>query len=541
MKRLALARVNDAVRILGIPALTCGVRFEVEAGHGTASWRPSPGGGLPLITVDQQLALTLSDEALEALLVHEIMHHQGVNTNLLRPGGKNPLLLNLALDIYLERLLSFRCVHLARSFRELNDVVLADANISRRTPLAQSLIMLVHSQPDFLKMPRGFKTRHNQIWRGRIRLTPADIYELLASARGAERLSVEDFPVALRARLRLHQEQIEQLGRTELEGDFSNTTSQSELPSDSGAEAGSRPSEEAARGEEADQKRSKRDWPTDTAGRIRSADDLRFTVTLNQVVADFEARRKRRIGSDAGPVPAARRGEANRTPGESSGAPGNARFNPALALHTLQDGTGVPQIVSSPFLVNPTAGAIAKYLGPTHELYYDNIEVRSPRLSCVYVDVSGSMHVHMDKIVAFARALKRRRPANVFAFATVVKPTRLDDLAQGKFTCGGGTEINAVLRHVLARRLSQFFIVTDNGSHVDQSLLRRVQQRGIESLALVFDCCPPIPWSRTYHHQSCSSNSRSLFSKTADSPFGREFFKRGTAWRETIAGNAPGR
>ena len=90
---------------------------------------------------------------------------------------------------------------------------------------------------------------------------------------------------------------------------------------------------------------------------------------------------------------------------------------------------------------------------------------RDNRQAFVYFDVSGSV---ADEVPSVAQALLpycRRGLCTVHVFSTVVNSTTARDLAARKFVSTGGTDIDCVLRHVLAlparKRPRSVVVVTD--------------------------------------------------------------------------------
>lgn len=453
---IAEQRVYEAVRLMRAPVLTCGIRFEIVEGHGSASWSKRPGDKKSTIQIDRELAERLSINCLSALILHELSHACGINFRLIDPTDKHPVLVNLALDIILERTLSER-QHLRHSLRELNNEILGDLASRKKLTLSESTIYLVHSRPPMELMPRGFKTRWNQVWRGRIRFLPEDVYALLASIK---KFDLSSLPPRYRRRYTPGQRNV-----PELTFESSQSWEQDRLKSDSNelstVESALAPAV----------------WQlSDVKEFIKN--EIHFSSANNILI---EERSSRQFGH------------------ETQWLKSKLRFDPANAIRQLVHSGNQTKIVSSPFLINPTPGAIANYLSPTPQLYYDNFESSTPSLSAVYIDVSYSMKQSYPDIVSFAKTLKLFRPANVFIFSRKVEPISLNQLCTGRFFTSGGTSIDSVLKHVLLRKPKQFFIVTDNEDVVCPSLLRNLKTAGIQSLALVFGDDRRIPWDQSYY------------------------------------------
>jgi hypothetical protein len=173
-------------------------------------------------------------------------------------------------------------------------------------------------------------------------------------------------------------------------------------------------------------------------------------------------------------------------------------FDTFAAVRELTDVGDELTIAHSPFLSNPTSKGVADYLSGQPQLYFENWVRHTPTLSCLYFDVSGSMSEHLPQMVAFAATLQTLRPTKVFVFDSEVTQVTLDDVATGRVFTGGGTNINAVLEHVLQHQPRQFFIVTDNMDHIRPGLLIKLKEARIQSLALVFGS-QRQPWDRAYY------------------------------------------
>ena len=109
---------------------------------------------------------------------------------------------------------------------------------------------------------------------------------------------------------------------------------------------------------------------------------------------------------------------------------------------------------------------------------------RDNRRAFVYFDVSGSV---ADEVPSVAQALLpycRRGLCTVHVFSTVVNSTTARDLAARKFVSTGGTDIDCVLRHVLAlparKRPRSMVVVTDGYTgRPDAALAARFRAAGM--------------------------------------------------------------
>jgi hypothetical protein len=74
----------------------------------------------------------------------------------------------------------------------------------------------------------------------------------------------------------------------------------------------------------------------------------------------------------------------------------------------------------------------------------------TPSRSHVYLDVSGSMNNWLPALIGLLIPYVANGRAAIFQFSTAVDKLSLDDLKRGKLRTTQGTDINAVLAHVLA-------------------------------------------------------------------------------------------
>jgi hypothetical protein len=424
-------RLYQAVRLLNGPLLSSRITFKAVADIGSAAWLKRKESERALIVVDSQLCETLPIEVLQALIVHELMHEVSVNDRLLHPVGRSRLLVNLALDIYLERALS-KNRRYAKSLRKLNDQLLDTSQLTKQSKLADAMVFFVHSAPPFALMPRGFKTRWNQIWRQGIRWTAEDIYSMLAAIPNAK--SLDNIPAAggfqtrysdgfREPQLVLDQPIRNRLGRPEASFTISEM---SEFLED----------------------------------RLSSAFRIKVQVKPHQT--------------------------RNFTKGRQW-IQKQSHFELGTAVRFLLGEETQAKTNYQPLLLAPTANGIAQAMSDIPQLYYENYAPDFKTIAPIYIDVSGSMQEYFESIIDFARALVQLRPTKIFCFDLGVRQSSLSKIINGEAFTGWATSFNAVLRHVLHYRPKRFFVITDDLDTCDCELRAEVRRQGIESRALIFD------------------------------------------------------
>lgn len=149
--------------------------------------------------------------------------------------------------------------------------------------------------------------------------------------------------------------------------------------------------------------------------------------------------------------------------------------------------------------------ALRSITGVSPLIYRSSIQeprVRRARLPVVhlYLDVSGSMNQCLPYLTAVCREPFRRGELKVFAFSTVVSEAKGTDLSRIPIKNTGGTDIDAVLRHLndipSGRRPKVVLLATDG--YVGRPAASLLRQLGrIRTIAAITD--PPYlddlqPW-----------------------------------------------
>jgi len=153
----------------------------------------------------------------------------------------------------------------------------------------------------------------------------------------------------------------------------------------------------------------------------------------------------------------------------------------------------------------PARERLAQAFGAPRPLLFDDHrvhEARVPGQSCVYLDVSGSMYDLLPPLRAALAPLRRELGTALFLFSTAVFASDGARFDRGQLRSTGGTDMDAVLRHLLARPAGppcRVLIVTDGYvGRADPARLAALAARGITLHAAVcgwHDALPTCPWA----------------------------------------------
>lgn len=88
-------------------------------------------------------------------------------------------------------------------------------------------------------------------------------------------------------------------------------------------------------------------------------------------------------------------------------------------------------------------------------------EIKTP----IYLDISFSVLPFLDRIRLLLSAIMQSYKFKLYCFSTDVKKLTIDEVENGKFSSGGGTNINEVFKHYFSlkreERGEKIFIITD--------------------------------------------------------------------------------
>lgn len=185
-RRLAQSRLYGVVTALGdLGDLILENAFRVTDQVATACWATRQSDGRTMILVSDKLALTLPDDELQVLILHELWHAAGANN---KYHFRDPFKLqktendldsrerwarlhhtaaNLALDIALEQAMGFQRKEVQWALDRLRQRLILDglrASRSKRTlPLAKAIPVLTCRNPWRIRLPVAVKRVHEYL------------------------------------------------------------------------------------------------------------------------------------------------------------------------------------------------------------------------------------------------------------------------------------------------------------------------------------------------------------------------------------------
>jgi hypothetical protein len=127
--------------------------------------------------------------------------------------------------------------------------------------------------------------------------------------------------------------------------------------------------------------------------------------------------------------------------------------------------------------------------------WYKNNQQRSDeeqRSVKLYVDVSGSMYDQLKWVIRLIREMQARSRPDLYVFSTVICPTSIEELIEGKFSSTGGTSFNEVIEHFCnIAPEPRCLIITDGIDHVSAEKKKLLDDSGKEANVLIVENhCP---------------------------------------------------
>jgi len=129
------------------------------------------------------------------------------------------------------------------------------------------------------------------------------------------------------------------------------------------------------------------------------------------------------------------------------------------------------RIVSSVFPDNPSRrdiGLLSAGIVPV--LWRNRVRDNKKKSQgvAVYVDVSGSMHTVLPKVLSVIASL-RKNISKVFQFSNKVSEASLEDTSKGKIKSTGGTDFDCVIEHAVKNDYSKIVVITDGYAGVNSA------------------------------------------------------------------------
>lgn len=400
----------------------------------------------PVIFVNLQLALELPERCLQALLLHELLHHRTYNEFQHRfPRGTPDSRKNLAFDIAIERDLARSC-H-AESALELNRRLLDPLLLKDSGTLSMqaSLILLAHRGAPVERLAEEI----GQLWQ-----------------RYWDDLSVKISPL-------------------EIDRDLSR-----QIPSHCFSNEAIVHEERLPLGPPV--RFTERFIPTGY-GSLEGEDDL-AEVSGRALTLDQAGNRKRCISASAFLA-------AIRDPLGLNRAEEAVRLNACEIVHKasltsvgdgwarevadMVVGTGSRQRVARlPYLVRPTRAELVRRSVDWPSILFSNERLAEDTACRIYVDISESMDELRPIVMGILKELTPWLPQQLFAFDERVYPLSRHDLARGLWL-GGGTEFDAVFEHAMATPRNRCLVITDGLSTVSDEVLAASRARSCVMTALL--------------------------------------------------------
>ena len=442
----------------------------------TAVWCYNRTTDMAEIRVNIDLAETLPLDMLQALLLHELLHHLGFNERRhVFPVTAPPGRVNLALDIALERVLTQ--TPFADALNRLNQRLLVEPlpDAPLTLPDEQAVVLLCHAAPPTERLSPRLRELWETLWSDPTHpLAPEEIDRLLAGV-------VERGGPVFDKSVRVMTEYDEQADTpVELVVRDIDPTPQTDIAH----------GRETDRGDESDGDHETPRQDHHSTGRHQ---------------ADWSAIRPRKNELSDGPtdwstaVQTAAPWLVGREPSSLSGTGGRAgtrrerkgRRHTGWARHAVRDLFGseprAKRLARLPYLVRPTRQELVRRAVGWPAVLYANHRFRTlPPPVAVYVDISRSMQSASRRVLQFLRSVRAQLPSRLYLFNSLVVPVPRDTLLGEEYFQGGGTNFNQVFRDAMAREHREAVMVTDGQSWVNDDLLAEFRAAGHTMNALLF-------------------------------------------------------
>jgi nucleoside-diphosphate-sugar epimerase len=102
----------------------------------------------------------------------------------------------------------------------------------------------------------------------------------------------------------------------------------------------------------------------------------------------------------------------------------------------------------------------------------------------VYLDVSGSVHSYLPKILGVITTLKQNIET-IFCFSNIVSEHSMKDLEQGRFKTTGGTDFDCIVEHALERNIKKLVVFTDGYAWLNDKN-KKLAEENIKDAAIIY-------------------------------------------------------
>jgi len=141
----------------------------------------------------------------------------------------------------------------------------------------------------------------------------------------------------------------------------------------------------------------------------------------------------------------------------------------------------------SPIPTRPTHREMSLLAAGTPPLFYKNLERHERHKKsniAIYLDVSGSVHSHLPKILGVIATLKQQI-RTVYCFSNMVSTHSMVELQRGEFETTGGTDFDCVAQHAIDENVDKAVIFTDGYADIYHVRGADIQKQ-LKDVAMVY-------------------------------------------------------
>ncbi len=147
-----------------------------------------------------------------------------------------------------------------------------------------------------------------------------------------------------------------------------------------------------------------------------------------------------------------------------------------------------PERSASPVPVYPSKRDLVLVAAGVYPGHFHNRKFkprRAERGAAVYLDVSGSVHEHLPRIVGLVARL-RGRVKSIYLFSNRVVETSLQALSEGRIGTTYGTDFDCIAESVLEHGYDRAIVITDGYASLDDELSARLAAGSVKILTVLF-------------------------------------------------------
>ena len=158
----------------------------------------------------------------------------------------------------------------------------------------------------------------------------------------------------------------------------------------------------------------------------------------------------------------------------------------------------VPRLTVSALPIAPSKRDLVMLSAGFHLGYFHKVGYRtktdSDRGIAIYLDVSGSVHTYLPKIMGIIAKL-RANVSSVYLFSNKVVETSMEKLTKGEVSTTYGTDFNCVAESILDNKFDKAVVITDGYAFLNRELSKTLEERKVEIMTILFgnSCrCEPL-------------------------------------------------